>query len=83
LDAHRDFAQVAIWQGGSVMTVHNVRRRFAESRLAGLVDRPRPGRPKAGLTVSDAERDQLQRWSRRSTLTQALALGIAQALVDI
>jgi hypothetical protein len=39
------------------MTVHNVRRRFAESRLAGLSDRPRSGRPKAGLSLSAEERE--------------------------
>src|SRR4051812_31399831 len=60
------YARLADELGVSVMTVHNVRRRFAESRLAGLVDRPRPGRPKAGLAVTDAERDQLQRWARRA-----------------
>jgi transposase len=54
------------------MTVHNVRRRFP--RLAGLVDRPRSGRPKVGLALTAAERDQLQRWVRRSKSTQALAL---------
>jgi len=68
------YARLADELGVSVMTVHNVRRRFAESRLAGLVDRPRPGRPKAGLAVTDAERDQLQRWARRAKSTQTLAL---------
>ena len=68
------YARLAEELGVSVMTVHNVRRRFAESRLAGLVDRPRPGRPKAGLAVTDAERDQLQRWARRAKSTQTLAL---------
>jgi transposase len=58
----------------SVMTVHNVRRRFGEERLAGLVERPRPGRPKADLSLTRAERDQLKRWARRSKSTQALAL---------
>src|SRR4249919_3460009 len=68
------YARLADELGVSVMTVHNVRRRFFESRMAGLVDRPRSGRPKAGLSLSDAERDQLQRWARRSSSTQALAL---------
>ena len=68
------FARLADELGVSGMTVHNVRRRFAESRLAGLADRPRPGRPKAGLAVTDAERDQLQRWARRAKSTQTLAL---------
>lgn len=68
------YARLADELGVSVMTVHNVRRRFVEFRLAGLVDRPRSGRPKAGLSLSEAERDQLQRWARRSSSTQALAL---------
>jgi len=42
--------------------------------VGGLIDRPRPGRPKADLVLSDAERDQLQRWSRRAKSAQALAL---------
>ena len=68
------YARLAEELGVSVMTVHNVRRRFAESRLASLVDRPRSGRPKAGLSLTGAEREQLQRWTRRSRSTQALAL---------
>lgn len=68
------YARLADELGVSVMTVHNVRRRFAEARLAGLADRPRPGRPKAGLSLTESERDQLQRWVRRATSTQALAL---------
>src|SRR5262249_16862202 len=34
----------------------------------------RTGRPKAKLTMTDADRDQLQRWARRPTSSQALAL---------
>ena len=49
------YARLADELGVSVMTVHNVRRRFFESRMAGLVDRPRSGRPKACLLyTSDA-----------------------------
>ena len=68
------YARLADELGVSVMTVHNIRRRFAESRLASLVDRARSGRPKAGLSLTEAEREQLQRWARRSKSTQALAL---------
>ncbi len=68
------YARLAEELGVSVMTVHNVRRRFAESGLASLVDRPRSGRPKPGLSLTEAEREQLQRWARRSKSTQALAL---------
>ncbi len=60
--------------GVSRITVHAWRRRFAEKRLAGLNDRERPGRPKAELVVSDAEREQLTRWARRAKSSQALAL---------
>src|SRR4051812_49613836 len=34
----------------------------------------RTGRPKAELTVTDDEREQLGRWSRRATSAQSLAL---------
>jgi transposase len=68
------YARLADQLGVSVMTVHNVRRRFAGSRMAGLVDRPRPGRPKTDLSVSDAERAELLRWSRRASSSQALTL---------
>jgi transposase len=34
----------------------------------------RTGRPKAELTLNEAEREQLQRWARRSSSSQALAL---------
>ena len=47
------YARLADELGVSVMMVHNVRRRFAGSRLTGLVDRPRPGRPKAGLVLTE------------------------------
>jgi transposase len=66
--------QVAAHLGVSRLTVHAWRRRFAEDRLAGLSDRGRPGRPKADLVLSDVEREQLTRWTRRSKSSQALAL---------
>ena len=34
----------------------------------------RTGRPRVGLTLSDGERDQLERWARRRKSSQALAL---------
>lgn len=68
------YARLADVLGVSVLTVNNVRSRFAESRLDGLVDRPRSGRPKVTVMLSEAEREQLQRWARRSSSTQALAL---------
>src|ERR1039457_5438138 len=41
---------------------------------AGLQDAGRIGRPKAGLVLSEAERDQLLRWARRAKTAQYLAL---------
>jgi hypothetical protein len=35
---------------------------------------PRSGRPKSVLVLTDDERDQLQRWARRRSSAQALAL---------
>ncbi len=66
--------KVAVDVGVSRMTVQVWRRRFAEDRLAGLIDRQRPGRPKADLVLSPGEREQLTRWSRRAKSSQALAL---------
>lgn len=68
------YAQLARELGVSTMTVTNVRRRFAESRAEGLADRPRSGRPKQALALADDERAQLQRWARRPTSAQAVAL---------
>ncbi len=39
-----------------------------------MAEGKRPGRPKAELVVTDAEREQLTRWSRRAKTSQALAL---------
>src|SRR5258707_15882444 len=57
--------KVAVDVGVSRMTVQVWRRRFAEDRLAGLIDRQRPGRPKADLGLSPAERAQVTRGSGR------------------
>jgi transposase len=65
---------VAAELGLSVETVRKWRSRFTESGPEGLADGARPGRPKAGLVLSDAERDQLSRWARRGKTSQALAL---------
>jgi transposase len=62
---------VAAELGLSVETVRKWRSRLAE---AGLADGARPVRPKAGLVLTDAERDQLGRWVRRAKTSQALAL---------
>jgi transposase len=65
---------VAAELGLATDTVRKWRERFAESGLGGLADSPRTGRPKAGLVLMDAERDQLTRWARRAKTSQALAL---------
>ena len=66
--------RVAAELGVTTVTVGKWRRRFAEAGLAGLADGERPGRPKAGMTLTDDERDQLTRWARRANSAQALAL---------
>jgi transposase len=71
--AARGNSGVAAALGLSANTVRKWRERFAASGVAGLADSPRPGRPKARLVLTDAEREQLQRWARRATTSQALA----------
>jgi transposase len=66
-------AQVAEALAVTAVTVGKWRRRFAEAGLAGLDDSPRPGRPKAGLELTGAERAQLEQWARRAKSAQALA----------
>jgi transposase len=66
--------QVAADLGVTAVTVGKWRRQFCEAGLAGLADAERAGRPKAGLALTGAERDQLTRWARRAKSAQALAL---------
>jgi transposase len=68
------YEQVAADLGVSRVTVHLWRRRFTEAGLDGLADGERSGRPKADLVLTDEEREQLVRWSRRAKSSQALAL---------
>ncbi|MBB5156948.1 IS630 family transposase [Saccharopolyspora phatthalungensis] len=68
------YERVAADLGVTTMTVGKWRKRFGEARLDGLVDRRRPGRRKADLVLTGEEREQLVRWSRRATSSQALAL---------
>jgi hypothetical protein len=53
--------------------VRKWRSRFTVSGTAGLGDAPRPGRRKADLVLTDAERE-LTRWARRTKTSQVLAL---------
>ena len=68
------YEQVAADLGVSRVTVHLWRRRFVEAGVDGLVDVARPGRRKAELVLTDGEREQLVRWSRRAKSSQVLAL---------
>src|ERR1043166_6628134 len=65
---------VAAELGLSVETVRKWRGRFTRHGPGGLADSPRPGRRKAELVLTDAERDQLQRWGRRAKTSRVLAL---------
>ena len=65
---------VAAELGLATDTVRKWRERFARDGIAGLADGARPGRPKAGLVLTDAERDQLRLWARRGKTSQVLAL---------
>jgi transposase len=60
--------------GVTTMTVGAWRKRFAQARCDGLVDERRSGRPKAELVLTEDEREQLTRWSRRAKTAQALAV---------
>ncbi|MFF1594207.1 IS630 family transposase [Streptomyces sp. NPDC058286] len=65
---------VATGFGVSAETVRKWRSRFVARRMAGLADEPRPGRRKPELVLSDAERAELTRWTRRAKTAQFLAL---------
>jgi transposase len=67
-------ARVAADVGVTAATVDKWRKRFEVAGVDGLIDSQRPGRPKADVVLSGAERDQLQLWSRRAKSAQALAL---------
>jgi transposase len=66
--------QVARELGIAVATVRRWRAAFARDGLEALLDAPRDGRPKAGLTVTSEERETLQRWARRAKSAQVLAM---------
>ncbi|WP_107364763.1 IS630 family transposase [Streptomyces agglomeratus] len=60
--------------GAGVKTVRKWRGKFAAERLAGLEDDGPIGRPKSELVLTEGERVQLVRWSRRAKTAQYLAL---------
>ena len=66
--------QVAASVGVTTLTVGKWRSRFVRSGLAGLTDELRTGRPKAALSLSEPEGEELGRWARRAKSSQALAL---------
>lgn len=65
---------VAAELGVATDTVRKWRARFVRAGVAGLADHARPGRPTAGLVLTEAERRQLTRWARQATGSQAVAL---------
>ncbi|MFI7537487.1 IS630 family transposase [Streptosporangium sp. NPDC049376] len=67
-------AQVARDLGTALATVRKWRAAFAHDGIDGLLDQVRPGRPKSELSVTDQERATLQRWARRATSSQVLAM---------
>jgi transposase len=73
-DSQTGISGVAAELGVSAETVRKWRARFTETGPGGLADGARPGRPKAELVLTDAERDQLTRWARRAKTSQVLAL---------
>jgi len=64
---------VAVEVGTSRGTVGKWRRAFTQGGLAALSDAPRTGRRKAKLVLSDDERQELERYVRRGTVSQQLA----------
>jgi transposase len=66
--------QAAREAGCAAPTVAKWRARFQASRLEALREAPRAGRPMVGLALTGEERAQLERWARRHSSAQSLAL---------
>lgn len=66
-------AEIATKLEASTVTVRAWRNRFAERRLDGLHEAPRTGAPKEELVLTETERDELERWVRRGTISHRLA----------
>lgn len=67
-------AEIARREGVEEPTVRLWRGRYVRSGLAGLRDVTRRGRPTAPILLADEERAELQRYVRRGTISQQLAL---------
>jgi len=67
-------AEIARREGVEEPTVRLWRGRYVQAGLAGLQDAARRGRPTAPIELSEEERAELQRYVRRGTISQQLAL---------
>jgi transposase len=85
-------AQIARWLGICEDTVRKWRHRFVDQRLAGLKDRPRPGRKRTFSAVAEAEVKALacqlpaetgvplSRWSHAELAAEAVTRGMVSAI---
>jgi transposase len=85
-------AQIARWLGVCEDTVRKWRHRFCDQRLAGLKDRPRPGRRRVFSTVAEAEVKALAcelpaeagvplaRWSTTELAAEAVNRGVVNSI---
>jgi transposase len=85
-------AQIARWLGVCEDTVRKWRHRFVDQRLAGLKDRPRPGRTRTFSPVAEAEVKALAcelptetgvplaRWSTAELAAEAVTRGVVDSV---
>lgn len=66
-------SEVARRRSTSAATVGKWRRAFLAEGVSGLHDASRQGRPKASVELTDVQRETLQRYVRRGTVSQRLA----------
>ena len=64
--------QIAAGEGTTDTTVRLWRSRYARRGLAGLRDKKRTGRKTADIVLTEAEKDELQRYVRRTSIRQSL-----------
>lgn len=67
-------AEIARREGVQELAARMWRGRFVERGVAGLRDAPRRGRPTAAIVLNEEERAELERYVRRGTIGQHLAL---------